>query len=208
MVKPSARRRNRTKQAILEAALDLIHDGGAEALSMRKIASRVDYSAAALYEYFESKGQIIAALSQLGRDELAAGMQQVDGSLSPREYLRGLGSAYIRFAADQPEYFQLIFGPDAPADNPVESTHNPPSRLVEQRSPFGLLLAAISRGIQAGEFQVRPGFGWLEMAYSAWATVHGLAMLRSASLRGIDYDLDDADGQALANFCRGLSNPE
>ena len=46
----------------------------------------------------------------------------------------------------------------------------------------------------------------MEMAYTAWATVHGIAMLRVTSLRGYPMDFEAADREALSNFARGLQS--
>jgi hypothetical protein len=51
---------------------------------------------------------------------------------------------------------------------------------------------------------VRPGFGLDEMAYAAWALVHGVAMLRTTALRYYPADLAANDHQVLENFMRGL----
>ena len=48
------KRHIRTKQAILDAALEIISEDGPNALSMRNLADRIDYSAAGIYEYFAS----------------------------------------------------------------------------------------------------------------------------------------------------------
>ena len=65
MTAPRTKRHLRTKQAILDAARQIIAEEGPAALSMRALADRIDYSAAGLYEYFGSKEEIIAAVSDL-----------------------------------------------------------------------------------------------------------------------------------------------
>ena len=45
---------------------------------------------------------------------------------------------------------------------------------------------------------MRPGFGLMEMAYTAWVTVHGIAMLRVTSLRGYPMDFE----RPTARRCR------
>src|SRR5215469_1331069 len=57
-----ARRRSRTKEAILEAAFELLRGQGLEGIAVRELARRLDYSPAALYRYFQGRDQIIAAL--------------------------------------------------------------------------------------------------------------------------------------------------
>ena len=57
---PRERRAQRTRDAILEAARQIIGKDGIDGLSTRGIADAIDYSPAGLYEYFGSKEEIIA----------------------------------------------------------------------------------------------------------------------------------------------------
>ncbi|MRR32158.1 TetR/AcrR family transcriptional regulator, partial [bacterium] len=50
-ISPSERRYQRTRQSILEAAQAILSEQGIEALSMRALAEKADYSPAALYKY-------------------------------------------------------------------------------------------------------------------------------------------------------------
>jgi AcrR family transcriptional regulator len=202
---PRGRRRVRTRQAILDAALDLIRDEGPAGLNMRTLAERTDYSAAALYEYFGSKDEIIVEVRRQGYDLLTAEMAAVDAptasSAAPAvDHLLELGRAYIRFALANPDHFLLMFT-DAP---PGPGSDFSPEMLMQGHSSYHILVRAIQRGIEEGVFRPRPGFGLVEMAYGAWAIVHGLAMLRVTSLRGFPIDFDAADREALQAFVRGL----
>ena len=200
MTQPRERRFQRTKQAILDAALAIIREDGPAALSMRSLADRIDYSAAGLYEYFGGKDAIIAEVCLQGHARLASHMRPADASLPVVDYLYEIGIGYIRFALENPDYFLLMFTVVAPGSTADFS----PEKLLEGDSSFHILLGAIRRGIEEGVFPVRPGFGLMEMAYTAWATVHGIAMLRLTNLRDYPLDFETADREALHNFARGL----
>ena len=198
------KRHIRTKQAILDAALEIISEDGPNALSMRNLADRIDYSAAGIYEYFASKEEIIAAACEQGQGTLYESMAEVDPTLPAADHLYEIGQAYIRFALEHPDYFLLMF-----TTAPQPNTEPTPSTAVEaalhsEGSAYGLLLQAIQRGIEEGIFRVRPGFGRDEMAYAAWGVVHGVAMLRVTALRHMPVDLSASDEQVLHNFMRGL----
>jgi AcrR family transcriptional regulator len=194
------RRFRRNKQAILDAALEIIREAGPAALSMRALGDRSDYSAAGLYEYFGGKDEIIAAVCEQGYERLTAHMRRAGAGQPVADYLVELGLAYIRFALENPDHFLLMFtvAPSAPAGTVS------PQDLLEGDSSFTILLHAIRRGIDEGVFRVRPGFGWVEMAYAAWGIVHGLAMLRVTNLSAVPMDFDTADHEALLAFVRGL----
>jgi AcrR family transcriptional regulator len=198
------RRHVRTKQAILDAALEIIREAGPAALSMRSLADRIDYSPAGLYEYYGSKEEIVVAVCAEGQRTLFEAMDQVDASLPPVEHLYHIGKAYIRFALDYPDYFLLMFTA-APAGALADATLElVQAALRQEGSAYAILLRVIQRGIDEGVFRVRPGFGLDEMAYAAWTLVHGIAMLRITALRPYPGDLDSTDDQTLANFTRGL----
>jgi hypothetical protein len=105
---------------------------------------------------------------------------------------------------EHPDYFLLMFT-EAPPPDMVGLSLDVVRGLMEQEgAAYGMLVRAIQRGIDAGDFRVRPGFGRDEMAYAAWTLVHGVAMLRTTALRSYPTDLNAWDCQILLNFMRGL----
>ncbi len=201
------KRRQRTRQAILDAARQIIAEEGPAALSMRLLAERIDYSAAGLYEYFASKEEIVAAVCAEGQGYLFEAMRQADLDLPPPEHLFQIGMAYIRFALEHPDYFLLMFTVAPPpeiAGLPEEAVK---AAMRQEGSAYGILVQSIQRGIEQGVYRLRPGFGLDEMAYAAWTLVHGIAMLRITALRQYPVDLAAVDYQALLNFMRGLQAP-
>lgn len=194
--KPRQRRQQRTQQAILDAALRIISEKGVNQLSMRAIAEQIDYSPAGLYEYFGSKEEIVGLVCHEGHLRLRKHLLQVDAALPPPEHLQALGLAYIEFALANPDHYLLMF-----TTPPNDSSHG---GMQSDSSSFPVLLDSIRRGIEAGVFKERREYGLSEMAYSAWALVHGIAMLRLTFLSGYPADLDETDRQALLAFGRGL----
>lgn len=164
------KRQQKTRQAILDAAQRIIVEQGPEELSMRSLAERIDYSPSGLYEYFDGKEQIIQAVCGAGHLRLTQAMRQVDKTLPVEDYLVQIGSVYVDFASANPVLFQLMFSalPAEPSD----------ANMLSESSSYPILLGAIQRGIADGTFPVREGFGLQEMAFAAWAMVHGIAMLR------------------------------
>lgn len=53
-----------TKQKIIEGALSLLDEVGADALTMRKLATRLDVQAGALYWHYPSKRELMGALAE------------------------------------------------------------------------------------------------------------------------------------------------
>jgi AcrR family transcriptional regulator len=202
---PRERRYQRTQQAILSAARALVAEGGADKLSIRAIADRIDYSPAGLYEYFGSKEEIIAALSWEGHRTLKRYLEQVPLILAPDEYIVELGMAYIHFATQNPDYFLLIFtATGTRPDFEGEIPDGPPEEMMSEDSSFPILLKGVDRAAQAGYIHLLQGLGLMETAYAFWAIVHGAAMLRITYLNQLKVNFDRADRLMLVAFVRGM----
>lgn len=203
---PRERRHQRTQQAILAAARAIVAEEGADKLSIRAIADRIDYSPAGLYEYYGSKEEIITALSIEGHRTLKRYMAKVPLTLPPDEYLLELGIAYIDFALQNPDYFLLIF--TASKARPAfegEVPATPPSEMMSEDSSFPLLLKGVQRAVEAGVINLLPGTTLLETAYAFWSIVHGAAMLRISYLVQYKVDFEHADRQMLKALVRGMA---
>ncbi len=196
-LKPHERRHLRTKEAILDAARRLLAEKGVNGVSLRAIAREIDYSPAGLYEYFDSKEDIIHAVNYQGHVRLADEMNRVDKDLPYPEYMRGLGKAYRRFARNNPEHFMLMFT-TAPDGNQLEE-------FMKGDSSFPILISGIQRGIDEGYFEEHPA-GIMAMSMIFWSGVHGLAMLEHTQLKGADIDFDAIGEMVGQNMFIGLTN--
>ncbi len=79
------------KEAILDAARALILEQGPEQLSLRAVARRSAYSPAALYEYFDGKDALIAAVADESLTWLK-GMLESRGQQQAVDLLRPLAA--------------------------------------------------------------------------------------------------------------------
>jgi AcrR family transcriptional regulator len=204
---PRERRYQRTQQAILTAARAIVAEGGADKLSMRAIAERIDYSPAGLYEYYGSKEEIIGALCWEGHRTLKRYMAQVPLTLPPDQYLIEIGLAYIRFAVQNPDYFLLIF--TAMSTRPTlkdEAPAIPPAEMMNEDSSFPLLVNGVERAVKSDMIRLLPNLTLLETAYAFWAIVHGAAMLQIKQMAKFKVDFANADRQMLTAFIHGLGS--
>lgn len=170
------KRREREKQElvdrILDAARKLFADQGYEAVSMRKIAQSIDYTATTLYSYFEDKEALFYALCQ--REWAAFGAQLAAWSTSqdPLERLRAQCGMYIRFAAENPHYFRFLFM------TPLPSFRNKKENYLEQpgRDSYAISVKLLAQAIEQNRLD--PSFKDADLAgQTLWAAVHGVAAL-------------------------------
>lgn len=195
---PRQRRRKKTKQAILQTAQQLIAENGAEGLSLREIARRIDYSPAGLYEYFKSKDEIVAAVVDEGFERLSTCLKRVPTDLPPGERLIELGMAYLAFARHHPEYFILIF-------TTLPTGEMPPGKLDQEGySTFDILVEAVQTAIEVGEFKPPADYSLDEIAYTMWGLVHGLAMLQQTNFRHSQDKFGRLHRWAIEKYLKGL----
>jgi len=198
---PREKRHYKTKESILQAAREIITEKGLDGLSLRELARRIDYSPAGLYEYFSSKEDIVMAVRAEGLGLLRDYLNRVPATFSPAERLLEMGLAYLTFARQYPEHFQLIF---------INLTANPITLLAteEADSPYHVLLQTVQEAIETGEFKAQAGFAVEEIAFSLWSLVHGMALLEQTYLRDTESDFTRLNRQALQVFALGLKGEQ
>lgn len=207
---PRERRALRTREAILDAARQIISKEGVDALSIRGIADAIDYSPAGLYEYFGSKEEIIMAVVNQGFDRFTQALGGVDVALPPTEYLRQVGLAYIDFAVHNPDFFLLMFTTAPLSDFYKEGRKEicdatSAVALLKDDPSFGILYRAVKRCADEGSFQADTEEAIFGFALTAWSHIHGVAMLRVTYFRNIPADLTQLDNMGLDMLFSGLT---
>lgn len=106
-------RKEREKQGmrelILKEATQMFIEDGYDKTSIRNLAERIEYSPATIYLYYKDKDEIFYAIHEQGFEMLLTRMQEAEGVLNPYEKLFKLGYIYLKFAFDNPEYYDLMF---------------------------------------------------------------------------------------------------
>lgn len=109
--KPQQERSRSRVEAILEVALELVVEQGAEALAMREVARRAGVQISSVYQYFPSKAAIIRELAkrnlervrELLQDEVAALLAEHDGRPPVAVAVGRVVDAYFAHYRDQPD---------------------------------------------------------------------------------------------------------
>lgn len=157
-----------TEAAILEAARDLLAEGGLAALSMRALAARVELSATAIYNYFENKEDLVRRVVTYGFERFDLYLREAirDLPLGSAERLHALGEAYIRFALENREYFRVIFATHAECPREIEE--------LPEGGGYYLFRQTVVEAMESGA--IRRADPDLVVLY-LWTHVHGLVTL-------------------------------
>lgn len=100
---------NRNK--ILTAALQIVKEEGWQALSLRKIADVIEYTAPIIYEYFKNKEAILLELTRQGYKLLYERIKEAKNKHRlPAHQLEAMWMAYWNFAFAEKEYYQIMYG--------------------------------------------------------------------------------------------------
>ncbi len=185
---PRERRRERTRQVILQAAETLLAEGGLQNTTLANIAHRAEYSKPAIYEYFGSLEEILIELANDGFIRLGERGMAVDPSLPPEERLMAFCAVFLEFAAENPELYQLMFTHIIFSNNGLDRDW----KELQKKTQVAYYTAAgiIEDGIRSGVFQIRPGFDSSIMLYMCWVTLHGMASLKRELVREVGFDVE------------------
>lgn len=166
------RHKEELKKEILSAAHILFTEKGYEAISIRSIAERIEYSPATIYLYFKDKNEIIHALHQEGFKQLIGYFSVLNEVSDPFERLKAMGRAYIRFALENQDVYELLFIMKEPLKH-VESCLQ--EEWDEGGRAFDILLHTV---IQCQEQHYFVGHDAERLSFVIWSFMHGLCSLR------------------------------
>lgn len=103
------RHKENLKRWILDAAIALLLQEGYEAVSIRRIASAIEFSPTTIYLYYKDKSDLLLALQKEGFKMLRSEFATIDKIDDPFERLKALCKSYLRFAFEHPEFYELMF---------------------------------------------------------------------------------------------------
>lgn len=194
------RRRLNTREEILVAARELLLEVGPEGLSLRQVARRTDFSPAALYTYFSSRDEIVAALFNESFQRLDAYLRRVPADLPPERRVVELGLAYMDYARDNPMDLRCILQ--------ATSQELPPSSgLALGLGAARLIGETFRQGMEQGVFSSEAGLSAAEMAYGTWTLVHGMVSVVGINLADVAGEVSAEPRRVLEAFVALLMAP-
>jgi AcrR family transcriptional regulator len=158
-----------TTQKIAIAARRLLNSGGAEGVTMRRVASAVGITPMALYRHYRDRAGLLNALADVGFVELSHKLSSLRLTGSIDRQLITILDVFLDYAFAKPRLFELMFLTRR------EGARQYPHDFKARQSPTANVSAdVIARAMETGYF--RKDDVW-EIVFETGALMQGLVML-------------------------------
>src|SRR6201982_3663720 len=106
------------KEALLQAALDLIGQKGAAGFTFADAARMAGVSPAAPYRHFRDRDELLSSIAQRGFEQFEGALSEAwdDGRPDTVTAFERVGRAYLDFARQQPAFYSAMFESGIPVD--------------------------------------------------------------------------------------------
>src|SRR6201994_172247 len=189
------------REALLQAALDLLAQKGAAGFPLAGPAGGAGASPAAPYRHFRDRDELLSSIAQRGFEMFESALNAAwdDGRPDTVTAFERVGKAYLKFAREEPAFYSAMFESGLPVDL------NPSLQAAGERA-FGIIRAAAERlAALAPPGTPRPPA--MMMALHIWSMSHGVASLFArgdAARRKLPMSAEDLLEAEVLIYLRGL----
>ena len=187
------------RQALIDAALELIEQRGPTGFTLSEAAKRAGVTPAAVYRHFEGREDLIAEAAHQGYDIFAELMEFAyeSGQPSALKAFEATGRAYLAFARKYPGHYIAMFESGISVNRTPELAHaaNRANGVLERAA------SDLSQHIPADK---RPPASMFSA--HIWAMSHGVVELfaRNSPGRASPFPADDLLETGIGIYLRGL----
>ena len=160
--------REEIRKMAIDAATKIVETEGFQALTARKVASRIGYTVGTLYHVFRNFDDLVIHMNAQTIDEIVAQIQKaVSKKRRPESRIRAMAAVYVDFATEHPDRWRVVFEHRAPPGVPT------PELMGVRRDVVFEMVAENFRELSPNRIPQ-------EVAHSAtalWSGIHGICML-------------------------------
>jgi AcrR family transcriptional regulator len=175
-------RRERERAAMIDRIMDIAREmfvrDGYEAVTLRKIAEAIEYSPAAIYQYFRDKQSLVMAIIRKDSLEVRNYLSEFLTLENPVQQLVELARRYADWGVTHPNHYRLMFMPPPAWVEQDRELHERTPISLDQHllSVLNFLVTdAIRRGLLK-EKHSEPAL----VAGTLWAGLNGVILLEIA----------------------------
>ncbi|MCZ9345594.1 TetR/AcrR family transcriptional regulator, partial [Streptomyces sp. TRM76130] len=111
-----ARERASTRERIVQAALHVLETEGPAALTIRRIATDIEYSVPVVYQHFANKDALVLELVAHGHAMMLAEFRKASEEPDIDRRMMRMASDYVRFAGEHPHLYAVMNGTSIDAE--------------------------------------------------------------------------------------------
>jgi len=170
------------RQKILDAALDIIVKEGFDALTMRKLGSRIGMTAPNIYNYYSGKDALYISIVIKGfemlHQALESAFHQTDDKL---KRARALINAYVTFGMEKPSYYDIMFTRPTPKYNDYLGTPHEKLSAVELKISMEIADLAMRATTDILGKEADPEIVQMRVI-QIWSLLHGMVSLNNSKV--------------------------
>jgi len=188
-----------TAEALLDAATALLDDEGRDAVTARRLGREIGASSMAVYTYFGSMDELMAAIWRRGFARFGAALTSVATTADPVADWMVQGWAYRRFALANRHLYRVMF-----SDGLVAFTAGDPADREAALDTFVALLDRIDRCVEEERWEV-PDVGLAGEV--VWMATHGHCSVELTDyFASVGHDPERLFGESMRRLARGFGD--
>ncbi|WP_409345382.1 TetR/AcrR family transcriptional regulator [Paenibacillus sp. MBLB4367] len=157
------------RKLVVDAAATLLQEEGPEAVTVRKVAQKMDCSTKIIYSLFVNKEGLAQQLYLDGCKLLASEFERTPHAADPVQHFLNLGEAYWQFGQRYSSYYKLMFGGAFADFKPDEESLN--GTVTAMHQLLTLIHNAQKQGLIPGQYDTE------SVTRIVWASLHGVIHL-------------------------------
>ena len=158
------------REALIEAAPDLIATKGPEGFTFAEAARQAGVSAAAPYRHFRDRDALVQAVALRGFERFGARLGEAwdEGLPDPMVAFKRIGLAYLAFARDETPLFSAMFESGIDIDN---------NRALRKASDDAFQIVRQAAELVCNKLDTERRPPPMMVALHVWSLTHGIACL-------------------------------
>ncbi|MEQ8709135.1 MAG: TetR/AcrR family transcriptional regulator [Rhodospirillales bacterium] len=181
----------------LDAAETIVREDGLPALTARKVAARIGYTAGTLYNLFRNQDDLVIHLNARTLTCLDTELRQIRRTGDPQADILALGRAYVSFISGNVRLWHVLFDHRLAAGQELPDWY---SARIDRM--MGVVEDALTPLFPADAFADRRSAARL-----LWSAVHGVCSLSTSGKLGIvtDVPLTEAVDRLVTVLLAGMA---
>ncbi|MDQ0903678.1 AcrR family transcriptional regulator [Paenibacillus sp. V4I7] len=157
------------RKLVVDAAATLLQEEGPEAVTVRKVAQKMDCSTKIIYSLFVNKEGLAQQLYLEGCKLLAYEFEATPQAANPVQYFLNLGETFWQFGQRYSGYYKLMFGGAFGNFKPDEESMQ--GTVTAMRQLLTVISNAKEQGLIPGQYDTE------SVVRIVWASLHGVIHL-------------------------------